>query len=717
MTFANDLLNLVASRFGIGVAVGLALFLLFYFTQNRAARLGGWLSRLISRITSQLMRAISWYGRKRVERRLEGLVKRGLRDGPFTTTQLRLKWADERTSAEAFFRNERVIIRLPTGNVDDHSIVDAAFLFVSKALLPIQKRYLSNSQRQALDLYVTGRMIAASSPTLRDDFVSRFQSDFRTDDLGYQYLREFERLQRYGLFDEVLLRELEFLGSKALPPGGDAILARDVDALLQMLARLSRRDPGELINLTLERRYVRCGVVLVGKSFKVANGPSDYINYVHSQLASRMIDSVYLLAAALNEGTLAEVVRGVASDYAKVRRGRSLVLYADDNLERCHVELRTHRANVFTPDGESELMALLAERTSLDDVVPGHPDERMLGSVVSLQQAGMSGRIKLDDPAFDVDVFFDFPDSDVPEAFAVGDKVSILLSQSADGNYWGESVRMVLRTAPLPQGLRVPPRKPDVSFDPQVGELASTIDLSDVRTAVRDILAASDVAVPLAAVANDLMALFGDTLRSTGWLGQGSLKPLLRKVEVGEIYTPSGTPGWLLDPKRHVRPEPLSQSASMERGGRSIVADRICAVTGAPKLSSAEAHTMFEALEKEFCNSPVAERDVRELNSIAKAARDRCEDEGTPVTRLAINFVVHGYRLSGDLKRIGERPSAATLAELYRNNLVSLCGRSGVDLTPMELAELDRWLLSEPGITEANLGTVQFEAESIIEND
>ena len=719
MSFGEKVLDLVASRFGVGVAIGFGLFLVFYFTQDRAARFGGWLSTLISRATVRVQRSLTWISRERVERRFRSLVASDDRTD-YATKRVKLVWIDGLTSLDSFFNAGRFIVRMPTTAYDDSALVDAAFLFVSKALLPTQKRYLSNAQRQAIDLYVSGRLFKASSPTLHDDFVARYQTDFAADELAYQYIREFERLARYGLFDEILLRELEFLGHKALPPSGNQVVARDVDALLQLLARISRRQPNEEINLTLERRYVRVGVVLVGKAHKVDVGPEPWVNYVRAQLASRMIDSVHLLAASPNRGLVDGIARMLSAEYSRGESGFSHVLYAGTTLDRYHLELRTTRASLFTPDGDTELMSLLADRTSIEDIMVGAADGRILGSVTVAPSATQPGRIRLDDPAIDAEVACPTSAVDPDQALVGGDRVSLALVETDSGLYAASAVRRVLELS-VASGDRTRPAVSPLSVESDVEgavvvELLD-IDLDDVRLFVDNALASSDEPLPLAQVANELIAEFGEALPQEGWLGYGSLKPLLRATEVGEIHQPPRTAGWLLDPARHERPESAAVTA-VRKSVQSSVVERVCAATGAPRLSSEQMRSMFQALEAE-CAAQVPDiRDTREMNALTKRVRDRCEDLGVPVTRSSIDFVVNGYRFTSALRGREAGISAAELSDLFRENLRRLIGREGLEISPREMREIDAWVAADETDIEVDLaGLLPERASSSVLTD
>ncbi len=540
MSALREVLEFIAGRFGVGVAVGFGVFLLFYLTQDRAARLGGWLTVLLNRGLTRVRRLTTWFRRKRLERRFRSLLAVH-RHSPFVTGRVKLTWTDGLTSAESFFENERFVVRMPTVKNPDEVLVDSVFLYVSKALLPTQKKHLSNSQRQAIDLYVSGRLLERASITLEANFIDRFQTDFAANDLAYQYIREFQRLERYGLFDHVFLRELDFLGQKALPPGGSQAVSRDIDALLQLLARLSRRDIGEDIPLTLERRYVRVGVVIVGKHFKITDGPAWWTRYIINELSSRLIDSVYVLANHVNKALVEEIAEAISDVYEVVRRDNAHVLLAGTPIDRYSIEFRSHGASMYTPDLDTELMALLSERTSIDDVVAGNSDGRMLGTVRDVATQEEAGSIQLDDPALDVDVQFSLDDvTDASAALAPGTKVSLLVAEK-HGTYTARAVRIVLPPDVGARGLPVD-RASGAVLAPADDDKPQTtatrlahppIDEADVRVFVRQLLASTQSALPLARVANELIAEFGDEIRVRGWLGYGGCKMLLRALDIG----------------------------------------------------------------------------------------------------------------------------------------------------------------------------------------
>lgn len=700
----QQIFDYLSGQFGLGVAVAAAIFFVFYFTQNRAGRLGRWIARCGTRISTwisnlaraskvQLTRTRTWTSRRRVQRYMRKIVNTGTADRPFLTTDLRLEWADEKVSFDSFLREDRFIVVVPTELERDRAVIEGIFLFVSRSLLPRQKRYLSNAQRQAIDLYTTGTILETASRTLADQFNLLFVQSRTVEERAFKYLREFERLSRYGLFDEILLQELDFLGIKGLPLEGSVVISQEFDALLDMLAELSRRQAGVNINLTLERRYCRCGIVIVGRSYKVTEGPEPWVKFIRENLVPRLIDSVYILSAQVNAPLAKEIAQSLSNSYTIAAEGRRKVLYLDSQLDRYHCQLRSRGAGMFTPEENGDLRVKFSTDVNPAlDIISANQNGQLVGTISLISSDG-NGLIRLDDPSFDSEVQFE--QSAIirrPAVVSVGDKVVATIIKSS-GIYRATNVEIV-----FPAEL--------VESHPSTDEAETPEhDLEELRDEVFSLVAAelasSEVPLGLPWVANLIREQVGEKVFATGWAGAGGLKQLLIELELGQVITGPGVPGWLYDPERHEIPQTGAMPGSYAEVDDVI--EVVASCTGAPRLSQRQLRVLFEQLAEEIRENEY------ELGATSRAVRDRCEALGEPIGRNAINFILKGLRLAGvDLSVGREHVSAEWLRRQYRDHVVAWCRKNGESLTSRQIADVDAWIvgpqtINAPAATERTL--------------
>jgi hypothetical protein len=112
---------------------------------------------------------------------------------------------------------------------------------------------------------------------------------------------------------------------------------------------------------------------------------------------------------------------------------------------------------------------------------------------------------------------------------------------------------------------------------------------------------------------------------------------------------------------------------------------RVHNVTGAPALTSAQYHRIFESLSEHLDQAPYR------LTDTSKAVRDRCVELGEPISRAEINFVLRGiaYR-RGFVAAAPTDPDS--LAAAFAENVLGLVGAAQLELTEDERRCLAAWI-------------------------
>jgi len=113
----------------------------------------------------------------------------------------------------------------------------------------------------------------------------------------------------------------------------------------------------------------------------------------------------------------------------------------------------------------------------------------------------------------------------------------------------------------------------------------------------------------------------------------------------------------------------------------------ICAVTGAPALTSDRYTALFFALAEELRASPF------DRNETPKRVRDRTDLLNAPVSRNAISFVTNGLIYSGVALVPGV--SAKELGDGWVANLKTLCVNARLELSSEDERELEQWMVGK----------------------
>jgi len=223
------------------------------------------------------------------------------------------------------------------------------------------------------------------------------------------------------------------------------------------------------------------------------------------------------------------------------------------------------------------------------------------------------------------------------------------------------------------------------------GEPVDVVKLTEeILAFVRSIVESSDAAVPMARVAQAVIAEFGDAVLRSRWAGAGTFRDLLGGQEDPGFAVSSVKPGYIYDPDRHQvpiagRPDEL-ESADPELAS---LAYRIHQLTDAPYLTPHEYARIFRRVAEEVNQHGYF------LHRTSKAVRDKCIEEGSPVARSSVNFILRGISFAGH--RYGQAGPEAplALAAIFARNVAVLCESAGFSLSTEERERLFEWITGD----------------------
>jgi hypothetical protein len=182
---------------------------------------------------------------------------------------------------------------------------------------------------------------------------------------------------------------------------------------------------------------------------------------------------------------------------------------------------------------------------------------------------------------------------------------------------------------------------------------------------------------------------FGEGLVTSRWHGHGTFRDLLAsRAELGFAVS-AARPGYLYDPDLHQTPLD-TQPEEFEVGDPELnsLAHRIHRITDTPSLSVDEYALVFREIAEEVNEEGYF------LTRTSKAVRDRCIEEGTPIARTSVNFILRGITSAGHRF---DSESATTnphdLAEAFLKNVLGLCESAGMPLSDDERRQLTAWIV------------------------
>lgn len=288
--------------------------------------------------------------------RVNGFVRRLRRRVPsIDAEKLRIEWVDPNIERATFIANGHVVIRLRRDDPQDHNFVHGAYMFVASTLLRKPKRYLSPSQREALDLFVCTKLIEEEKSAIVGFFLDEYLHP-GTDDTKTKvalYVDDFAVIDRATLFFNIFLHELEYLGDKVFGRRRDDLVVSEVDDLIGFLKPIADRTVGDTGDLHFKGSYCSVGVVIVGKPAKLLSSIEPYITYMQKHLVESNVETMYLLSRAENHDKIEEIAERFVGHYECVRRRKyeGPIKYADGAkmLPQYLVVLRKRGIKVIQP--------------------------------------------------------------------------------------------------------------------------------------------------------------------------------------------------------------------------------------------------------------------------------------------------------------------------------------------------------------------------------
>ena len=276
-------------------------------------------------------------------------------EAPFlAATKVRIEFAKE-SERESFLKGETVILRLRKSDDEALNFIHGAYMFVSASLLFKAKRYLSQTQRTALDLFVTAKLLGRERPAALGRFLDEYVHPELAKGGGKEgpLFDKFETIESRGHFYSVVLQEFDFLGSKVFGKRKDDRIITEVRSFVDLMERFALRKIGEEGDLNHVGVYCRMALVIIGKSSKLtARGDHPYVKYIRGSLIPKNVETVYVLGMGDNATILDKVAESVSDAYEvhRTRRYRTMLEYADGNKvyrEQYLVVLRLKGVSAF----------------------------------------------------------------------------------------------------------------------------------------------------------------------------------------------------------------------------------------------------------------------------------------------------------------------------------------------------------------------------------
>jgi cold shock CspA family protein len=233
---------------------------------------------------------------------------------------------------------------------------------------------------------------------------------------------------------------------------------------------------------------------------------------------------------------------------------------------------------------------------------------------------------------------------------------------------------------------------------PQITYKVDPQQLNQLRDYVSDLIQNSVSPISLGLLAGQIQNHFGDSIKNTQWLGYGSFKGLLQKLDLGGIEIVPIGPSYIYDPSRHVVPTTndarvgvaslRSKMFSEQHPEIFDLAKQIRPIIEIPLISTKDFQDIFNEVANEVNENGF------HLSQTGKSVRDRCKTKGISVNRSDISLVLRGIYYGGH--SLGEgTENAKILGEAFVRNIVNLCKQSNLFFSAEEEKNLYGWIVGD----------------------
>lgn len=302
-------------NFYIGIPVLLSIgavsggTLVFYFFKHPEV-IDKWIS-----VIAKLIRYISktWeysYVKHDIQAVVNGYIVNLSKKVPnLLVKRVTLEWIDENLTAEQFVKNDMLVIRMHKSNNQDLNLVNATFTFVSHSLLVKAKSYLANYQKNAIDLYVSYKILEKERVHLLQTYVQEILKEGLTNEKTNDFYAKFFDIDRAGIFFPVFLTEMTFLGEKVFGnKRNDRDIYNEVVRLVLFLYNYANRKLHEETITEFDGQYCNFAIRIVGMSAKIqSEGEGVYVRNI--QKISTSTETIYIIGDKDNKHFIDEIVR------------------------------------------------------------------------------------------------------------------------------------------------------------------------------------------------------------------------------------------------------------------------------------------------------------------------------------------------------------------------------------------------------------------------
>ena len=203
---------------------------------------------------------------------------------------------------------------------------------------------------------------------------------------------------------------------------------------------------------------------------------------------------------------------------------------------------------------------------------------------------------------------------------------------------------------------------------------------------VKRIVSDANSPVPLAQLSHNLQR---ELEAGSDWFGHGRFREFLEALDLDALEISNVVPGYVFDPGRHDEPEEQSVRQEFREAHPELFdfALRVHRLTDVPLLMPEHYRDLLGYIVEEVNDNGFF------LTTTSRNVRDRCVENGVPVGRAHVNFVLVGISRGGYPLAEQETVYLKEISKAFTHNVYDLCRRTQFQLEDEEQQLLMSWLM------------------------
>lgn len=344
------ILAALISSFGTTVII---IFLAIFFWD----KIELFLSRVI-RIIAGISKSFHFLYKKSIQLNIQSRINlsvkklKSLHDG-IETEKIKIEWIEKDKKRKAFLDDGVAVIRLRKDDTDEQNYIHGTYYYVSTCLLYKVKNHLTPSQKETMDLFVTGDLVKTEKSSAIGFFMENYLRpcvDSKPE--KRKYINNYQLINEHGYFYPVLMNELNYLGSKVFASISKNILVNEFNEIIDFLANSANRKIGDdFSDLEFRGQHTKLLIVIIGKPEKISE-QKRYVDYINGMTRRNTINSIYAVGDYKNKEIMDEICKKIETGYSTDKCGQGKAILnkqygGTKEIKQYYIVLRKHETHLI----------------------------------------------------------------------------------------------------------------------------------------------------------------------------------------------------------------------------------------------------------------------------------------------------------------------------------------------------------------------------------